>query len=182
MDFFGYKRENGQLVFTYGSEKIPDNWYKRGADDAWTLTDIVVSTAQQCASYPSNCQVGGNTGEVNSFSGVNVGDISGGFINTVEDLSDPRRMGCFIGQAIQADVPSFLDNAFNGILLSQAKALIPTVLNPVLGKLTENLGGCPNLPPGRSVLQYGSVYPGAKPMFEGPRSGRRSLDEGLVGV
>jgi hypothetical protein len=177
MDWFGYTRENGQLVFTYGTEKIPDNYYKRADDDAWTLTDIVVSTAQQCASYPSNCQVGGNTGQVNSFSGVNVGDITGGLVNSVQDLSDPRRMGCFIGQAIQADVPSFLDNAFNGVLLSQVMALIPTVLNPVLTTLTANLGGCPNLPAGKSVLQYGAKYPGAKPMFEGPRSGKRSLGD-----
>ncbi|CZR64239.1 uncharacterized protein PAC_14137 [Phialocephala subalpina] len=63
---------NNKLVFTYGHERVPENWYHRADDDAWTLTDILISIAQQCLSYPSNCQVGGNTGEVNSFSGVDL--------------------------------------------------------------------------------------------------------------
>lgn len=67
MQFFSYARdENGALQYTYGHERIPDNWYRRANDNPWTLTDIVISTSQQCQSYPSNCKVGGNTGEVNS--------------------------------------------------------------------------------------------------------------------
>ena len=166
--FFSYTRDaNNNLVFTYGHERIPDNWYRRADDDAWTLVDIGISTAQQCASYPSNCAVGGNTGTVNSFSGVDLGDITGGFINSVTDLSDPARMGCFISQAIQADVPSFLNNVFNGAALTEALALIPTILLPALAPLGE----CPNLPAGKSVvMQYGKAYPGAQFMTSGPRS------------
>ena len=165
--FFSYTRDGkNNLVFTYGHERIPDNWYRRADDDAWTLNDILISTAQQCASYPSNCAVGGNTGEVNSFSGFNLGDISGGFVNSAQDLSDPQKMGCFISQAIQADVPSFLDKVFTGAALTQALALIPTMLMPALAPL----GSCPNLPPGKSVMQYGKGYPGAQFMTTGPRS------------
>ncbi|WPG98725.1 Cloroperoxidase [Acrodontium crateriforme] len=164
---FGYTRDaNGDLVYTYGYERIPDNWYKRGDDDMWDTADIAISTAQQCASYPTNCQVGGNTGKVNSFSGVDLGDITGGFINSVEDLSDPAKMGCFISQAIQADVPSFLDHVFEGSLLSQATALIPTTLVPAL----VSLGECPNLPQGKSVFAYGEGYPGAQFPSEGNRN------------
>lgn len=167
MSFFSYTKDaNDKLVFTYGHERIPDNWYRRADDDAWTLDDILMSTAQQCASYPANCQVGGNTGTVNSFSGVDLGDISGGLVNSVTDLSDPVRMGCFISQAIQADVPSFLDNVFNGAALAAVTALIPTMLLPALAPL----GACPNLPPGKSVQQYGAKYPGAQFPSTGPRS------------
>jgi hypothetical protein len=130
------------LVYTYDLERIPDNWYRRSQKDPWTLADILISTGQQCVSYPDNCPVGGNTGEVVSFSGVNLGDISGGLVNSVEDLQDSNRLDCFISQAIQADVPSFLDNVFNGALLSQATALIPTMLLPVLAPL----GSCPPFP------------------------------------
>jgi len=165
--FFSYTRdENDKLVYKYGYERIPDNWYKRAADDAWTLADIVISTAQQCASYPSNCAVGGNTGTVNSFSGVNLGDISGGLVNSASDLSDPQRMGCFISQAIQADVPSFLDNVFNGAVLQQVLGMIDTTLVPALA----GLGNCPNLPAGRSVMQYGKGYPGAEAAMSGQRN------------
>lgn len=165
--FFSYTRDaNGKLVYTYGHERIPDNWYRRANDDAWTLADIVFSTAQQCLAYPTNCQVGGNTGTVNSFSGVNAGDITGGLINSFTDLSDPARLGCFISQAIQADVPSFLDKVFTGELLNQVLAAIPGKLLPALAPL----GSCPNLPKGKSVTQYAANYPGAKFMSSGPRN------------
>jgi hypothetical protein len=127
------------LVYTYDHERIPDNWYRRSQKDPSTLADILISNGQQCVSYPDNCQVRGNTGEVVSFSGVNLGDISGGLVNSVEDLQDSNRLGCFISQAIQADVPSFLDNVFNGALLSQVTALIPSMLLPALAPL----GSCP---------------------------------------
>lgn len=166
--FFSYTRDdNNDLVFTFGHERIPDNWYKRADDDAWTLEDILISTAQQCASYPSNCEVGGNTGEVNSFSGVDLGDITGGFITSVDDLSDPVNMGCFISQMVQADTPSFLSNVFSGADLVEVLALIPTTLVPNLA----GLGSCPNLPAGKSVEQYGATYPGALFATTGPRSG-----------
>ena len=165
--FFSYTRDsNNELVYTYGHERIPENWYRRADDDALTTADIAASTAQQCASYPTNCQVGGNTGTVNSFTGVDLGDISGGFINTVKDLADPGKAGCFIAQAIQADTPSFLDKTFTGAALVAIKALIPKVLTPALTPLTLT---CPNLPAGKSVLQYGSKFPGAQFVAEGPR-------------
>lgn len=166
--FFSYTRDdNNNLVFTYGHERIPDNWYRRADEDAWTLSDILISTAQQCASYPGNCQVGGNTGTVNSFSGFDLGDISGGLVNSASDLSDPARLGCFISQAIQADVPGFLSNVFDPVALAKVEALIPTTLLPALAPL----GTCPNLPPGKSVQYYGKGYPGAQFVTSGPRSG-----------
>ncbi|KAF2753540.1 hypothetical protein EJ05DRAFT_533664 [Pseudovirgaria hyperparasitica] len=172
MDFFSYKKDAaGNLKYTYGHERIPDNWYKRHALDAWTLTDIVVSTAQQCASYPSNCQVGGNTGTVNSFSGVDPGDLTGGLINSFENLSNPDKLGCFILQNLQAEIPSFLSNVLDPASLSLVNGLIPTVLMPALKGLDIS-GTCGNLPPGRTTPGYGGVYPGAKDMnvFEGPRA------------
>lgn len=109
--------------------------------------------------YPSNCQVGGNTGEVNSFSGVDLGDISGGLVNSVEDFSDPDRLGCFISQMIQADAPGVLGNVATGALLTQLTGLIDTMLKPALEPLTG--GSCPNLPKGKSVSVYGTKFPGA---------------------
>lgn len=167
LSLWGYKRgKNGALHYTYGSERIPENFYKRAPDDPWTLSDIVISTAQQCQAYPTNCQVGGNTGTVNSFTGFDLGNITGGFINTVADLGSPEKMGCFISQAIQADVPSFLDNLYTGPVAAAIKKLIPTQLLPALAYLGE----CPNLPAGRSVFAYGQEYPGAKFQTSGPRA------------
>ncbi|KAF7196882.1 Dothistromin biosynthesis peroxidase dotB [Pseudocercospora fuligena] len=167
MSFFSYTKDaSGNLQYKYGHERIPDNWYRRHNDDAWTLNDITISTAQQCASYPSACLVGGNTGEVNSFDGFDLGDISGGFVNSVTDLSDPQRMACFIAQAIRADTPSFLDNVFSGATLSTVLGLVGSQMEPVL----KTLGDCPNLPAGKSVFGPDSKYPGARMATSGNRN------------
>ncbi|KAM3420807.1 hypothetical protein BST61_g4052 [Cercospora zeina] len=167
MDFFGYTRDdNGALVYTFGAEKIPENWYKRSEQDPWTLSDIVASTAQQCATYPGNCQIGGNTGEVNSFKGVDLTDISGGFINAVEDFQDPNQLGCFLGQMIKADSPSALSNVLEGSLLRQALRMIDTTLVPVLA----TLGNCPNVPEGKGQDEWDAPFPGAHGASEGPRN------------
>ncbi|PPJ58799.1 hypothetical protein CBER1_08236 [Cercospora berteroae] len=166
MEHFGYDRDDqGNLRYTFGHERIPENWYKRSEQDPWTLSDIVVSTAQQCATYPGNCQVGGNTGTVNSFKGVDLGDLSGGFINSVEDFQDPNQLGCFIAQSIKADTPSALSNVFEGALLSQALDLIDSKLAPAL----LGLGNCPNVPEGKGLNEVDAPFPGASGASEGPR-------------
>lgn len=158
-------------IAVHSHETLPNtdtghSWYKRADDDMWTLNDIVISTAQQCASYPSACKVGGNTGTTNSFTGFDLGNLSGGFVNTVADLSDPAKMGCFISQAIQADVPGFLDNVFEGGALVLAKSQIATTLVPALA----GLGSCQNTPKGKSIFAYGAQFPGAQFAQNGNRA------------
>lgn len=166
--FFGYTRDKkGNLKYNLGQERIPDNWYRRSLDDQWDLTDVGLSTAQQCVAYPDNCQVGGNTGEVNSFDGVNLGDISGGFVNSVEDLQDPERFMCFLSQNIQAEVPTFVDKIFSGAAYNAILKIMPAAIQNAVAPL----GVCPGMPKGRSVLQYGKKFPGAKYRMEGPRTG-----------
>jgi len=147
-------------------ERIPDNWYRRSHLNPWTMPDIVAGVAQQCAAFPSTCKVGGNTGKVNSFAGVDLGNISGGFINSATEFQDPAKLGCFISQNIQAEAPSSLEKVFDGVLLKQALALIPSTLVPTLGK---GLGACTGLPKGKTVTQYGNIFPGGKVVANGPR-------------
>lgn len=152
--FFSYSvQPDGSRKYEYGKDRIPENWYRRSHKNPWTLLDILAGVASQCLAFPSTCKVGGNTGEVNSFDGVDLGDISGGLVNALEDLQDPARLACFIGQNIQAEAPSSLERIFTGDLLKQAVKLV--------GPIVDMLGSCPNLPPGKSVNQYGDKYPGA---------------------
>lgn len=74
--------------------RIPENFYKRNALDNWGLKDILAGVAQHCLAYPKTCAIGGNTGTVNSFAGIEVGDISGGLFNAAA-LTDPEKLGCF---------------------------------------------------------------------------------------
>jgi hypothetical protein len=54
---------------------------------------------------------------------------------------------------------------FDGVALMQVLGRIPTMLLPAL----TPLGDCLNLPPEKSVMQYGKGYPGAQFPIEGPR-------------
>ncbi|MCJ1283377.1 hypothetical protein MMC26_002705 [Xylographa opegraphella] len=164
--FFSYTRaSDGSLNYTYGYERIPENWYRRSLEDLWTLPDILEAVAQQCLSYPQTCAVGGNTNGVNTFSGVDIGDISGGVFNSAS-LTNPSELGCFISQNIQAEAPSSLQNVFDGVALINALALIPIQLLPALAPL----GSCPGLPPGKTVSEYGMGYPGSTIQNSGPRA------------
>ncbi|KAG5913184.1 hypothetical protein E4U42_001389 [Claviceps africana] len=161
-DFFSYTlRPDGSRAYAYGKERIPDNWYRRSHRDPWTLVDILLGMASQCLAYPSTCQLGGNTGTVNSFQGIDLGDVSGGLVNMLDDLQDPSRLGCFLAQSIQAEVPSSLAGLVQNVLLKG-------VLGKLLPTLSKLLGTCPNLPPGKSINQYASRFPGAA-----SRSGNR---------
>ncbi|KAG6220589.1 hypothetical protein E4U34_002753 [Claviceps purpurea] len=166
-EFFSYKvQPDGSRKYSYGKERIPENWYRRSHKNPWTLVDLVSGVASQCLAYPSTCQIGGNTGTVNSFQGIDLGDISGGLIDVAEDLQDPTRLGCFLAQNIQAEVPSSLEKVFHGVVLDEVLALVDETLLPALSDL---LRGCPNLPPGKTMSQYASKYPGAA-----ARSGNRA--------
>ena len=130
--FFSYtSSESGELTYTYGYERIPDNWYRRSLDDLWTTPDILEAIAQQCTSYPQTCAVGGNTNGVNSFMGIDPGDISAGAFNAAS-LTNPAKLRCFISQNIQAEVPSSLQIVFKGVALMEALALVDTQLLPAL--------------------------------------------------
>lgn len=57
--------------------RIADDFcrYKRSPADPWTLVDILTAVAQQCLAYPNTCEVGGNTGTVNSFGASSIASV-----------------------------------------------------------------------------------------------------------
>lgn len=127
------------------------------------MPDILTGVAQQCLAYPETCAVGGNTGTVNSFAGVQVGDISGGLFNS-EALTDPAKLGCFLSQNIQAEAPSFLSNVLQGPALQSVLNLLTSQLVPTLAK---GFGACNGInvkggngAKGVPLSKYGSKFPG----------------------
>jgi hypothetical protein len=169
---WGYTRDaNNNLVYKYGHERIPDNYYKSAIDDQWTVPDILTGFAQNCLSYPRDCEVGGNLGTVNSFTGVNLGDISSGLISSSADFTNVTRLGCFLSQSLQAEAPTFLSNVFSGVLLTQVLGLITSLLVPTLQKFqADALITCPGLPKGKGIFDPNSKYPGARHLSQGPRN------------
>ena len=164
--FFSYtKNADGTRTYSNGKDRIPENWYRRSHKNPWTIPDTLLVVASQCLAFPSTCKIGGNLGKVNSFAGVDLGDISGGLINAVEDFTDPALLGCFISQNIQAEAPSSLEKLFDGPLLGLVLGLIDSQLVPAL----QSLGACSGLPKGKAVNQYGTQSPGAMARESGSR-------------
>jgi hypothetical protein len=105
--FFSITGTPGNFKWTEGYEKIPDNWYKRAIGDEYTipffLTDLLAAAAQ----YPKFLSVGGNTGTVNSFTGVDLADLTDGVFNA-ETLLQGDNAVCFIFQLAEQMAPDVL--------------------------------------------------------------------------
>ncbi|KAG8687874.1 hypothetical protein FRC09_013226 [Ceratobasidium sp. 395] len=133
--FYGVSGNSKNLTYQLGHERIPDHWYKRGIDYSIPLyaADLLYAGGK----HPEFLSLGGNTGTVNSFAGVNVGDITGGVYNSA-NLLQGNNMICFAFQAAQQTMPDVL----KGILgdLTSALGLWAAKITPILSGL-----GCPEL-------------------------------------
>lgn len=65
--FFSVTGSPGSFVHTPRHERIPENWYKRPAADAYSLVSTGLDIATNNAMYPGILGVGGNTGSVNTY-------------------------------------------------------------------------------------------------------------------
>ena len=99
---------------------------------------------------PRLLSVGGNTGTVNSYTGVDVTALTKGVFNGAS-LAQGNNLQCFIFQLIQAEAPSFLVSIYSDV----TKAL-----SSLTSKLNKQLAGlnCPQLQ-GIDDTQY-AKYPG----------------------
>ncbi|KAJ5998111.1 hypothetical protein N7499_005510 [Penicillium canescens] len=78
-----------------------------------------------------SCACRGNTGTVNSFTGVDQGNITGGAYN-IFGLLNPKRCSCFFYQLILAVVPDFPRSRLLEDPLSPALNLLSDKLKPFI--------------------------------------------------
>jgi hypothetical protein len=97
--------------------------------------------------------VGGNTGEPNTFTGVNIADLTGGVFNA-ETLFEGNNLMCFAFQALSAGAPDILKGLFGSVLAAVQK-LSDALNNAVLVPLK-----CPELYKYDKALFQN--FPGAK--------------------
>ncbi|CAK4032750.1 hypothetical protein MYCFIDRAFT_50025 [Lecanosticta acicola] len=128
--WFGMTMNGDTYVANQGMERIPDNWYKRALAYPYTNEYFLADVANAAALYPKFLDIGGNTGTTNSFTGVNVEDLSGGLYNA-QTLSQNNGFACLAYQFAAQVKP---DVAL-GALTSLTNAL-----SPILGQLS-----CPTL-------------------------------------
>jgi len=70
-----------------------------------------LDTVAMIAQYPELGSIGGNTGTVNSFAGVELDDISGGVLNAGKLLEDNNLL-CFALQVVRMASPNYLNNVY----------------------------------------------------------------------
>lgn len=119
----GIYEENGKLIYKRGWERIPENWYRTPIDYSVMAMnmDIVTMLVQR----PVLASIGGNMGEVNSFTGVDLADLTGGLLNIPMLLEDNNLM-CFVFQLLKTLAPNSLSSIF-------------TIIDVPLQILTETL-------------------------------------------
>ena len=74
--FYAMTGPDGNLVYSPGNERIPDNWYKRATNDLYTVPPFAMDLSKIFQQHPELVAFGGNTGTVNSFTGINVADLT----------------------------------------------------------------------------------------------------------
>lgn len=135
--FFSITETKEGLQWTEGNERIPDNWYKRAIGDEYTIPYFNLDLTAAALEYPQFLDVGGNTGKPNSFTGVNLQDLTGGVYN-LQTLGQGDNAACLAFQFAQQAAPDLLKGLFSSITkpLSQ--------LNAALGSVFAELS-CPQL-------------------------------------
>ena len=95
---------NFQQTHSPGQERIPLNWYRRPTTSQYNAVEVVADLVISNAAYPGILRVGGNTGTTDSFTGVDLEDLTGGVFNA-ETLTDGDNAACFLYQATLAAMP-----------------------------------------------------------------------------
>ena len=83
------------------------NWYRRPIGDEYTIPAFTAEAVVLQLAVPERVAVGGNTGTTNSFTPVNLGDLTGGVYNS-QNLLEGNNLICFGYQTLLTVVPDVL--------------------------------------------------------------------------
>ncbi|EPS29324.1 hypothetical protein PDE_04273 [Penicillium oxalicum 114-2] len=115
-NFYGVYGDEGNLTYKQGWERIPENWFKTPVD--YGLVQLNLDTIDFLLKYPELGSMGGNTGQVNSFVGVDLADLTGGIFN-VTNLLQGNNLLCFVFEVLKFASP----NALSGLYSTLARPL-----------------------------------------------------------
>lgn len=112
-------------------------WYRRAIGDEYGLAPFALDAVDMLQHLPHMAVLGGNTGEPNTFTGVNIADLTGGVFNA-ETLLEGNNLMCLAFQAVQSASPDILKGLLGNVVLAVQK--LTDALTPVLQSLS-----CPQL-------------------------------------
>lgn len=135
--FFSVTGPDNALVYTPGQERIPLNWYRRPTTDQHNAAKVFVDLAYTASKYPDVVEIGGNTGKVNTFTGVNIANLTGGTFNGAT-LLQGNNLGCFFFEAFSAALPDELAGLVSNV------ATVTQLVQKYTSPITSSLG-CPQL-------------------------------------
>ncbi|OJJ55481.1 hypothetical protein ASPSYDRAFT_183585 [Aspergillus sydowii CBS 593.65] len=115
-NLFAVYGDDNNLEYRKGWERLPENWYRRPTD--WGLLGLNVDLLDWTMKYPELASIGGNTGTVNSFTGLDMSDLTGGVLNATT-LLEGNNLLCFIFEVLKFASP----NALAGIYQTLAVPL-----------------------------------------------------------
>jgi hypothetical protein len=149
--FYSINGESGSFVWTEGYEKFPENWYKRAIGDEYTVPFFFSDLLAAAEKYPQFLDIGGNTGKTDTFTGVDIQDLTGGVFNAATLLQGDNAI-CFAFQALQQAAPDLLKGLVTNVAgtMNQLDGVITNLLSELV---------CPELN-SYDVSQF-DKYPGA---------------------
>ncbi|KAF2091596.1 oxidase [Saccharata proteae CBS 121410] len=142
-----YGDDEDSYEYKFGHEQIPENWYKRATP--YGLVELNLDLAAWMMKYPELASVGGNTGTVNSFTGVDLGNVTGGLLNA-ETLLEGNNLLCFVFEVIKTFAPEAISPLF-ATIEEPVQWIVNTLDVPI-----ANLS-CP---------AYGDLEAGGKPLWD----------------
>lgn len=145
------------MEYRRGWERIPNGWYRYGGE--YGLVQGALDIVSWVLQHPRLANIGGNLGEVNSFAGVDLGNITGGVLNSVSLLED-NNLVCFALHIVETFAPNSLSSLFKSIR-KPLQMINDALLDPLLDL------DCPafdELEAGGKDILAGLLdkYPGAK--------------------
>ncbi|CAF9920832.1 MAG: hypothetical protein HETSPECPRED_004374 [Heterodermia speciosa] len=135
--FYGITGEGDSLKYTPGTERIPNNWYTHAIDDPYSAPFFFSDFKNLIQQHPELSAFGGNTGTVNSFTGIDITNLTGGLYNA-ETLLQGNNLGCFLFQSLAVAAPDTIRGA--GVIADIAGAVAK--INNAVGQILDGLG-CP---------------------------------------
>jgi hypothetical protein len=127
-------KDSNSLDFT---SKLTRAQYRRPSYAPYEAQDVVGDVALGYLAYPRTLKFGGNLGKVNTFTGVNVANLTGGVLSA-ENLFTGDNFACFAFQLLEQGIPDFASKVLNA--LDPVTSLVNRYVGPVLGGLS-----CPQL-------------------------------------
>lgn len=103
------------------------------------MVSLNLDALDSITTTPYIIAIGGNTGQPNTFTGVNVADLTGGVFNA-ETLLEGNNLACFAFQAVSLASPDILRGGLLGSLAQSAVQTLTDALKPVLTSFN-----CPQL-------------------------------------